>query len=87
MTAIGYFTKSDYIKCNKNNPIEVEIRNNKAKADFLLTYIGNRYELIAQNGNELKPSRSIKKETSNRYYVTEKAYNEISKKYTIAIDL
>lgn len=83
MTATAFFTKSEYIKGEYK---ATALDEQKRRADFLLTFIGNRYELRAQNGNELKASRSIKAEANGVYYVTEKAYDEICAKYNVMTD-
>lgn len=77
-TEFGYAKKNEYKA--------TELDEKKANADFLLTFIGARYELRAQNGNVLKAGRSIKKESNNIYYVTEKAYDEICIKYNVMTD-
>lgn len=85
MGAIGYFTKSKYIK-GEYKPTELDKR--KAAADFLLQAVGTRYTICFNKPVELKCGRSIKRANNNGYvyYVTEKAFEQLAKQYTYECD-
>ena len=64
-----------------------ELDNHKESVDFLITFCGDsRYEIVFNHPVELKPSRSINSEGNNRYYVTEKALDNLKEKFTWATD-
>lgn len=84
LVAVGYFTKSDYIK--KGEYQETELDKYKRSVDFLITSCGSRYEIIFNKPIQLKETRSIKRISDNGYLVTEKALESLKKQYTHACD-
>lgn len=68
---------------------ETELDKRKREVDFLITGIGNRYEVRFNRKVVLKEGRSIKKSEyfDNIYHVTENALNKLKKQYTYECDL
>lgn len=83
MNATGYFTKFDVVR-GSYQPTEVD--EYKAKADFLIVGVGNRWEIFVQNHIDIKENRSIKRVNDKTYFVTDKALEELKAKYTYACD-
>lgn len=67
---------------------ETEIDQYKRKVDFLITYVGKRYEIRFAHEVQLTESRSIRRDKSqpNVYLVTEKALKELEKIYSCTTD-
>ena len=85
MIVTGYFTKSEYIKGNYQ---ETELDKRKHEVGFLITGIGNRWEVRFNHPESLKESRSVKKSeySDNVYYVTDNALEKLKKQYTYECD-
>lgn len=63
---------------------ETELDKHKREVDFLITGIGNRYEIRFNHHVALKESRSVKKSEyfDNIYHVTENALEKLKKQYS-----
>jgi len=88
MTAVGYFV-SEFNSPKRGEYKETELDLRKKQVDFLLISIdGSRYEVRFNNNIEIKENRSIKKakDRNNIYYVTEKAFDALKKKYSYECD-
>ena len=85
MIVTGYFTKSEFVKGNYQ---ETELDKHKREVDFLITSVGNRWEIRFNHPVSLKESRSVKKSESDDkvYFVTENALRKLEKQYTSACD-
>ena len=85
MIVTGYFTKSEFVKGNYQ---ETELDKHKREVDFLITSVGNRWEIRFNHPVSLKESRSIKKSeyVSNVYHVTANALEKLKKQYTYECD-
>lgn len=85
MIATGYFTKSEF---NKGNYQETELDKHKREVDFLITGVGNRWEIRFNRPVSLKESRGVKKceYTDNVYFVTGNALEKLKKQYTYECD-
>ena len=79
--------KDSFIK--KGEYEETELDKHKREVDFLITSIGNRYEVTFNHKVALKENRSIKKSEyfDNIYYVTENALNKLKNQYSYECDL
>lgn len=68
---------------------ETELDRHKREVDFLITGIGNRYEIRFNHHVALKESRSVKKSeyVENIYHVTENALEKLKKQYSYECDL
>ena len=85
MIVTSYFTKSEYIKGYYQ---ETELDKRKREVDFLITGVGNRWEIRFNHSESLKESRSVKKSeyADNVYYVTSNALEKLKKQYTYECD-
>lgn len=85
MIVTGYFTKSEYAKGNYQ---ETELDKRKREVDFLITGVGNRWEIRFNHPVSLKENRSIKKSecVDSVYHVTEKTLEKLKKQYTYECD-
>lgn len=85
MVVVGYFTKSDYIK---DECKETELDKRKREVDFLITSVGNRWEIKFNHPVTLKESRSVKKSeyVDNVYHVTTNVLEKLKKQYTYECD-
>ena len=85
MIVTGYFAKSEFVKGNYQ---ETELDKHKREVDFLITSVGNRWEIRFNHPVSLKESRSIKKSeyVSNVYHVTANALEKLKKQYTYECD-
>lgn len=85
MIVTGYFTKSEFIKGNCQ---ETELDKRKREVDFLITGVGNRWEIRFNHPVNLMESRSVKKSecVSNVYHVTANALEKLKKQYTYECD-
>ncbi len=67
---------------------ETELDKHKREVDFLITGIGNRYEVRFNHPVSLKENRSVKKSewVEGVYHVTEKALEELKAQYSCECD-
>ena len=67
---------------------ETALDKHKREVDFLITSIGNRYEIKFNHPVDLKESRSIKKSewVEGVYHVTENALHKLEEIYTSECD-
>lgn len=67
---------------------ETELDKYKRSVDFLITSVGNHYEIRFNHDVDLKESRSIRKSewVKNVFHVTENALSKLKQQYTWATD-
>lgn len=67
---------------------ETELDKHKREVDFLITGIGNRYEVRFNHPVSLKENRSVKKSewVEGVYHVTEKALEKLKVQYSYECD-
>ena len=87
MKSEGYLVSNpNFIERGKYK--ETELDKYKRSVDFLITSVGNRYEIRFNHDVDLKESRSIRKSESvkNIFHVTENALSKLKQQYTWATD-
>lgn len=86
-TAIGYLVPNDnFIKRGEYKRTALD--DEKAKADILVTAIDSHYEIRVQKSSIKLSGRGIKRSEwiGNIYYVTERVYKQLCKKYNVMCD-